>query len=76
MDWELTNDQLLAIKVSHQSFDDINDANFAHVELDNSFQLKVRYSFVTRFGFIGLEGTVGNDVLGENYNRINAFYRW
>ena len=76
MDWELIDDQLLAIKLSHQSFDHINDPNLANLKLDNSFQLKARYSFVTRFGFMGFEGTVGNDVLGENYNRISAFYRW
>lgn len=77
MDWELINDQLLAIKISQQNFDTAISKNaLTTIELENSFQLKARYSFVTRYGFIGVEGTIGTDALGENYNRLSGFYRW
>lgn len=71
MDWELINDQLLAIKMSRQTIDDIPGTT-----LESTFQLNARYSVVTQWGFVGLEGTIGKDALGDSYNRLSAFYRW
>ena len=71
MDWELIDDQLFTLIIRQQNYDDV-----PNVELDTSVQIKARYSFVTSYGFMGLEATAGRDALGENYNRLNAFYRW
>lgn len=83
LDWELVDDQLLNIRIAQQSFDDVPANILAAVglpgsltELENSVQLKARYSFVTRWGFMGLEGTFGKDAFGENYSRLSGFYRW
>ena len=70
-DWELVDDQLFALILRQQSFDDMPGQDF-----ENAVQIKARYSFVTQYGFIGIEGTYGKDAFGDNYNRINAFYRW
>lgn len=69
MDWELFDDQQLAIKLTHQSIEDT-------AGLSDTFQMNARYSFATQYGFWGLDGTFGKDALGENYNRLSAFYRW
>lgn len=77
-DWELVDDQLLNIRIAQQSFDDVPASALPNglVELENTFQIRTRYSFVTRYGFMGVEGTFGQDMFGENYSRLSGFYRW
>lgn len=69
MDWEIQDDQQLAIKLTHQSIEDT-------AGLSDTFQMYARYSIATQYGFFGVDGTIGRDAFGDNYNRLSAFYRW
>ncbi len=71
LDWELFDSQLLAIHVSGQEIETSTDQR-----VEDTYQVKTRYSIANRHGFWGLEGTYGKDAAGEHYHRLSGFFRW
>lgn len=71
LDWELVDDQLLALRISGQEMD-----NLSTQSLQDTYQIQARYSFANRYGFWGIEGTYGKDALGDYYHRLSGFFRW
>lgn len=71
LDWELLDDQLLALRISGQETDDLPTQS-----LQDTYQVQARYSFANRYGFWGVEGTYGKDALGDYYHRVSGFFRW
>lgn len=71
MDWELIDNQIIAVRVSGQEVE-----NMTNLRVQDTYQLKTRYSFANRYGFWGVEGTYGKDAFGDFYHRLSGFFRW
>lgn len=71
LDWELINNQLMALRVSGQEVDQLTERR-----IEDTYQVQARYSFANQYGFWGVEGTYGKDAAGDDYHRVSAFFRW
>lgn len=71
INWQLSGNQLI-----DGTFRVIQNEDKAIVNYSNGYQLNLRYSHATQSGFWGAEVYWGQDVFGQKFSRLSAFYRW
>jgi hypothetical protein len=70
-DWTLASGHII-----NATYRIINNETSDVFDYFTANELQLRYSRPTRYGFFGAEVYVGNNVFGDRFGRISAFYRW
>lgn len=71
VNYSIEDDQLLYLH-----YRQIHQASYSSFEYQQAHEVRVRYSLAQRSLIWGLEGTQGQNVLGEEFFSAGVFFRW